>query len=158
MDKHLAKTAKTLLKNVGKHAKRIVLGRESLRDALSGVAEDADRLKRVAKGATAPGNHHHASQLVEKGRRAYNEKDFERAEKYFREAIVEDPRYALAQTYLGSTYYQLNRIREATIAWTKAIEIDPSSDAAAKAQQRLRRVQMRKDAVIADIERSIRGE
>lgn len=158
MDKQVAKTAKTLLKNVGKHAKRVMLGRESLRDAVDGVAEDADRLKRVAKGAKAPGNHHRAAQLVEKGRRAYNEKEFGRAEKYFQQALEEDPRYALAYTYLGSTYYQLQRYNEATTAWTKAIEIDPASDAAAKAQQRLRRIQARKESVIADIERSIRGE
>lgn len=158
MDKHLAKNAKTLLKNVGKHAKRVFMGRESIRDAVGGVAGDIDRVKRVAKGMRAPGNHHRAAQLVEKGRKAYNEKDYERAERYFHEALVEDPRYGLAYTYLGSTFYQLQRIREATMMWTKAIEIDPSSDAAYKAEQRLRRVKARKDAVIADIERAIRGE
>jgi tetratricopeptide (TPR) repeat protein len=158
MDKHLAKTAKTLLKNVGKHAKRVILGRESVRDAVGGISGDAGRLKRVAKGAKAPGDHQFAAQLVEKGRRAFNEKDYERAERHFLDALVEDPRYALAYTYLGSTYYHLQRIREAALMWTKAIEIDPHSDAASKAEQRLRRVQMRKKAVIADIERSIRGE
>jgi tetratricopeptide (TPR) repeat protein len=158
MDRHLAKTAKTLLKNVGIHAKRVVMGRESVRDALGGISDDAGRLKRVAKGAKAPGSHRRAAQLVEKGRRAYNEKNFENAEKLFREALVEDPRYALAYTYLGSTYYQLNRLSEATMMWSKAIETDPHSDAASKAEQRLRRIQMRKNEVIADIERSIRGE
>ena len=158
MDKRFAKTAKTVIKNIGIHAKRVVMRRESLRNALDGIADDTDRLKRVAKGAKAPGDHHAAAQYVEKGRRAYNEKDFNRAEEYFHKAIIEDPYYALAYTYLGSTYYQLQRLSEATGMWMKAIEIDPASDAAAKAQQRLRRVKLRKEAVIADIERSIRGE
>ncbi|NUM52310.1 MAG: tetratricopeptide repeat protein [Candidatus Hydrogenedentes bacterium] len=158
MDKHVAKTAKTLLKNVGKHAKRVFMGRESIRDAVDGISDDADRLKRVAKGSKAPGDHRRAAQYVEKGRRAYNEKDFARAEEYFHQAIVEDPNYALAYTYLGSTYYQMQRLTDAQGMWAKAIAIDPGSDAAAKAQQRLRRVQHRKEQVIADIERSIRGE
>ena len=80
MDKHLAKTAKTLLKNVGKHVKRIVLRRESVKSAVTGLVDDADRLKRAAKGAKAPGDHHRASQLVEKGRKAYNEKQYAEAE------------------------------------------------------------------------------
>lgn len=158
MDKDVAKTAKTVLKNVGKHAKRVLFGRESIRDAIDGISGDADRLKRAAKGAKAPGDHKRAAQYVEKGRRAYNEKDWARAEDCFHQAIIEDPNYALAYTYLGSTYYQQQRISQATSMWTKAIAIDPGSDAAAKAQQRLRRVQQRKEQVVADIERSIRGE
>jgi len=158
MDKHLAKTARTLIKNVGKHMKRIVLRRESLRDAVEGVLDDAGRLQRVAKSAGAPGDHHRASQLVEKGRRMYNEKRYPEAEDCFRRAIIEDPAYALAYTYLGSALYQQQRMRDATMMWTKAIELDPGSDAAAKAEQRLKRVKLRKDAVIADIERSIRGD
>ncbi|MBM3290341.1 MAG: hypothetical protein FJY92_09335, partial [Candidatus Hydrogenedentes bacterium] len=150
MDRHIAKTAKTLLKNVGIHVKRVIAGRESLRDAMDGISGDADRLQRVAKGARAPGDHKRAAEYVEKGRRAYNEKDFAKAEDYFHRAIIEDPRYALAYTYLGSAYYQMQRISEATGMWMKAIEIDPGSDAATRAQQRLRRVQQRKEAVVAD--------
>jgi len=112
----------------------------------------------VAKGAKAPGSHHLASQYVEKGRRAYNDKNFKMAEDLFRHAIIENPRYALAFTYLGSTLYNLQRINDATSMWMKAIEVDPDSEAAAKAMRHLRRVKWRKDAVIADIERSIRGE
>ncbi len=156
MDRHFAKTAKTVLKNVGKHAKRVMLGRETIRDAFDGISSDADRLKRVAKGSTAPGNHKSAAKFVEKGRRAYNEKDFTSAEKHFQDALTEDPRYALAYTYLGSTYYQQHRLSEATLMWSKAIEVDPHSDAAAKAEQRLGRVKMRKQAVITEIEEHIR--
>ncbi|HRI89621.1 MAG TPA: hypothetical protein PLJ47_12210 [Candidatus Hydrogenedentes bacterium] len=158
MDKHVSKTARTLLKNVATRLKRVALGRESLRDAFDGITDDADRLKRAAKGAKAPGSHHKASQYVEKGRRAYNDKNYEMAEDFFRRAIIEDPQYALAFTYLGSTLYNLQRISDATHMWMKAIELEPGSDAARKAEQRLRKVKSRKDAVIADIERSIRGD
>ena len=156
MNKYFAKTAKTVLKNVGKHVKRVMLGRETIRDAFDGISSDAGRLKRVAKSSTAPGDHKRAAQLVERGRRAYNAKDFAGAEEYFQEALTEDPRYALAYTYLGSTYYQQHRLSEATMMWSKAIEVDPDSDAAAKAEQRLGRVNMRKKAVIAEIEQHIR--
>lgn len=158
MDKHLAKTARTFVKNVSTRIKRVLMGRESLREAVHGVASDADRVKRAAKGARAPGSHRQAADYVESGRKAYNDKDYERAECLFRRAIIEDPKYALAHTYLGSALYQLQRVREATLMWTKAIELDPESDAAQKAERHLRRVRMRKDQVIEDIERSIRGD
>lgn len=156
MDKYFAKTAKTVLKNVGKHAKRVMMGRESIRDAFDGISGDADRLKRAAKASSAPGDHKRAAQLVERGRRAYNKKDFASAEECFQDALTEDPRYALAYTYLGSTYYQQHRLSEATMMWSRAIEVDPHSDAAAKAEQRLGRVNLRKKAVIAEIEEHIR--
>ena len=155
LNKHVTKTVKALCKNLFVHTKRLILRKEALRDAFDGVSHDAGRLKRAA---TAPSDHHHAAKLVEKGRRAYNEKQYERAEKCFNRAIVHDPQYGLAYTYLGSTYYQMQRIREADMMWAKAIEVNPHSDAAYKAEQRLRRVKATKDAIIADIERTIKGE
>lgn len=155
MDKRVVKTGRTFIKNVVKHVKWVLLGRESWRDARDGIAEDGGKLKRVMKGKKYKGDHQLAARLVEKGRRAYNERRFESAENFFRQAIIEDPVYGLAYTYLGSTLYKQQRIGEATTMWMRAIQIDPASEAAAKAQQRLSRVKQRKDAYISTLEQDL---
>ena len=148
----LSKTTKTYAKNLGKHVKRVLLRQESLRDAVAGISSDSGKLSRAVKGNRKPGDHHMAARLVEKGRKAYNQKNYPGAEKFLRKAVLEDPQYALAYCYLGSTMYKLDCLREAILYWTKAMEAEPGSDAAARAERSLKRIELQKKNVIADLE------
>ena len=152
MEKSLFRNASTFARNVAAHGKRLLLKQETLDDVLEGVSKDTDKFKRAVKNVKSEGKYFEATRLTEKGRRAYNDKDFTKAEDYFRRAIVADATYALAYTYLGTTLYRQERLRDATQYWLKAVEVAPGSDAAAKAERYLRNIKLRKDAVIAELE------
>ncbi len=155
MDSFLSKTAKTYTKNLGKHVKRILLGQESVRKAAADISRDSEKLAREVKSSKKRGDHHRAARLVEKGRKAFNQKRYAAAESCFHKAILEDVQYALAYYYLGSAMYKQERLREATYYWTKAMEAEPGSEAALRAEQSLRRISMHKKDVIASLEERI---
>jgi len=152
MGKSLFKSASTFARNVATHGKRLLLKQETLDNVVESVSKDTDKLKRAVKNAKSEGRYLEATRLTEKGRRAYNDKNFTKAEEYFRQAIVADPTYPLPYTYLGSTLYKQERFRDATQFWLKAIEVAPGSDAAARAEKHLRAIKMKKDEVIAELE------
>jgi len=148
----VAKNAKTYAKNLGKHFKRVVLRQESVRDAAAGIADDSDRLKRAIKGSRKPGDHHRAARYVEKGRKLYNQKRYAVAEEAFRKALLEDSKYALAHYYMGLAMYKQDKLREAIKYWTNAMQLEPGSDAATRAEKSLSRVRMQQKDVIAALE------
>lgn len=152
MGKSLFRSASTFARNVATHGKRLLFRQETLDDVVEGVSKDADKLKRAVKNAKSEGRYLEATRLTEKGRRAYNDKNFVKAEDYFRQAIVADASYPLAYTYLGSALYKQEKIRDATQYWLKAIEMAPGSDAAARAEKHLRAIKTKKDEVIAELE------
>lgn len=80
---------------------------------------------------------HDAHKWLEAGRRAYNAKEYAKAEVYFRKALAEDPAYGWAHYYLGNTLYKLKRQGEALESWQKTVLLDPKSDSAEKARQKL---------------------
>jgi len=131
------KTTKTYLKNLAKHAKWIVTRNESVGEAIQGIRKDSKKLaKTVTTGAPTTGGKT-ARKITEEARHAYNEHRYESAEELLRSAIIEDPKYALAFTYLGHTLYKQGKIEEAVQYWTKATIIDPDSDAAKRAQRKI---------------------
>jgi tetratricopeptide (TPR) repeat protein len=125
------------------------------REALDGFVDESRRLGRAIKDVRSPHDHHAAAQLLERGRRAFNEKDLKRAEDYFRRALIEDPHYALAHTYLGVVLYKQERLREAILCWNKAVELDPGSDAAHRAERHLKGIRLRKRDVITSLEEDL---
>ena len=155
MANHFGKTAKVFAKNLGKRVKRVALGRESAMEAIGNVAEESKRLGKVARDTK--GTHRHAAHYVEKGRRAFNNKRYERAEEYFRRALNHDPTYALAYTYQGDALYKMDQVNKALYAWSKAVEVDPGSDAAAKAQKKLSRMRAKSVGLVDELEERVQG-
>ncbi|GMW01945.1 MAG: hypothetical protein AMXMBFR84_30810 [Candidatus Hydrogenedentota bacterium] len=157
MAKDIGKTVSTYAKNLGKHLKRLATRKEDAGDVLKGIAGDSRKLKRAIQSNRGPYDHQSAAKLLERGRKHYNEKDFARAEECFRKAILMDAEYALAHTYMGNVMYKKDLLREAVTYWTKAIDLAPFSDAAVKAESKLRRVNFKRDAVIQDLEDSVKA-
>jgi len=101
-------------------------------------------------------DHKRASGYLERGRVYYNKKRYEKAEHYFRKSIDRDPQYALAHYYLGLALYRKDDSSAAVRAWNRAKEVEPGSDAAAKADKKLDYVKGHMVRVINDLEERIR--
>jgi len=67
----------------------------------------------------------HAPAAINLGTIHYNERDFERAEHYYRRATESDPEYALAFFDLGNVLDELQRLPEAIAAYERALELVP---------------------------------
>lgn len=67
----------------------------------------------------------HAPAAINLGTIFYNERDFERAEHYYRRATESDPEYALAFFDLGNVLDELQRLPEAIAAYERALELVP---------------------------------
>lgn len=78
-----------------------------------------------------------AIDLVKSGMKAFNNKSYHEAEELFRRAAGKDPGYGRAHAYLGNALYKQKRLTDAVTAWNKAIEVEPSSDAADLAREKL---------------------
>jgi tetratricopeptide (TPR) repeat protein len=76
---------------------------------------------------------------VKSGVGAYNAKNYDEAVEEFQYALECDPKYARALTYLGNTYYKMDRLPEAVKLWNRAVLAEPKSDAAKNAQGKLSR-------------------
>jgi tetratricopeptide (TPR) repeat protein len=93
------------------------------------------RLRRARKN-------HARQEAIEAATRAiayYNAREYDRAEVQFRAATSKDGTYARAFYGLGNTLAKLGKNTEARMAWMKAAEVDPESECAAKAQEKLKR-------------------
>ena len=108
--------------------------------ALRTISEDTQKLGKIATHQGASDERKEAIRLTRKGRSAYNQKDYEKAERYFRRAVEEDSGYALACTYLGHTLYKQGLAQKAVEWWQRAIDVDPRSEAAAKAQKKIQHI------------------
>ena len=93
-----------------------------------------------------------AIRRVEKGIERYNTRRYVEAEELFRQAIALDPGYARAHCYLGNTLHKLGSPEEAVFEWKKAVIVDPESDAAAKAKDKLDKVAAHNTAVARSLE------
>jgi len=142
MSNGLWPNTKTFAKNVWLRVHGVLTHRFSVRDALNGMRRDGKKLRRTL--APSDSKRREATHVAEKARRAYNKKDYVRAEKGFRKAIAADPGYALAHTYLGHCLYQLGRLDDAVGSWRRAIEAEPNSDAAQSARKKIGHVQKNK--------------
>jgi len=105
--------------------------------------EMLEHARDVVTGYFKPGTSNdrkRAIQTVKRGMKAFNAKQYADAEELFRRAISRDPTYARAHAYLGNTLYKGKRQMEAMCAWQKAIEVEPGSDAADMAQEKIQRI------------------
>lgn len=120
-------------------------------------AEGANRIREAAK-TEAIENHKKASRLLEHGRKHYNKRRYKKAQRYFAGAVSYDPEYALAYYFQGLVRYQLNFSDAASASWKQAIKVDPGSEAALKAKEKIERVHSQTVRVVDELEQQIRGE
>ena len=151
MSGRVYKSARAFVKNVWIHVKRVIQGKESASEAFDQVTNDTKRLRSEMKHSRGSHDHAYAARLVERGRKAYNQKQYREAEGFFRDATHEDPNYALAHTYLGNALYKLQRSGDAMYAWTKAMEVDPYSKAGQQAALKMKNMKSKKDRTINDL-------
>lgn len=148
MSRSIFYMTQTFVENAVKHLARAVSRGESVGEAASGIRRDARKLRRAfASSRGDKGDRREAASKVEEGRQHYNQKRYERAEEAFRDAILSDPSYGLAYTYLGHTLYKTGRTNEAVLYWQQALDKDPGSDGARKASRKLRMMDEKKKAV-----------
>lgn len=101
-------------------------------------------------------DHREASGMLERGRKYYNKKNFERAEHYFRKAVASDDSYGLAHYYSGLARYKLDDSDGALEAWRRAIQVEPGSDAAFKADRKIDYVRKHMTRAINELESNVR--
>ena len=147
---------RTVLRNLRWHLVSLLTRRESLRAAWHGIVKDFRKLGRqLSTDEETEEEIKRAKKLVNKGRKAYNEKNYQEAEEYFRMSINEHADYVWAHTYLGHALYYQGRTREAINAWTRATRLDTSSEAAGKARQKLQYVERKQGDVVRELEERI---
>lgn len=98
------------------------------------------------------GNHKEATALLERGRKAYNSKNYPRAELLFRQAIDEDDSYGKAHYYLGLVMYKLHDSQGAVRAWKRASEVDPGGPMGLKAERKLNYVKGHLDRTVTELQ------
>jgi len=144
MPRGIFKDIRTFTKNIVRHVSFVVRRRESVRDALSGVASDAKKLRKHVGDQHSSERRKAALKLVKQGREAYNAKNDTLAEKFFRDAVLADEKCALGYAYLGNALYRQGRTSEAENYWRRATMVDPSSEGADKAFRSLQRLAQKK--------------
>lgn len=158
MSKNILSSAATFAKNVGLHTRLLISREETPGEAWAEITKDAQKLRRVIVKAGATSSESEADQLVEEGRRAYNVKDYDKAERFFRQAIVADSNHCMAHTYLGYALYKMGRLGEAEGCWNRAIDVAPTLKAGDKARQKLLHLEKKKKQAVNDIEDRLRGQ
>lgn len=156
MGKRFLSSAGTFAKNVGLHARRLAKREETPGEAWAELAKDARKLKRALAKAAVTQTEKEVEQLVEHGRRAYNVKDYEKAEAFFRQALVDNKDHCLAHTYLGYTLYKVGRFGEAETCWNRALDVATTLEAGEKARRKLLHLQRKKEQALHNIEDRIR--
>lgn len=155
--KSLFHGAVTYVRNVGKHVQRVAAREEGATEAIQEMSRDAKKLARLTQKRDATPSHKRAKDLAKKGREAYNNKSYKEAEQHFHDAVLEDGHYALAYLHMGDACYQQSKYNEAIAAWRHAIAADPGSDAAAKAQTKLNRIEASKERTVQELQDRIRN-
>jgi Tfp pilus assembly protein PilF len=125
--------------------------------ALKSAAEEYFQKVKVPHSPTPDVDHKQASRYLEQGRKYYNSKQYSRAEQYFSKATEWDPHYALAFYYRGLAAIKLNDSDAANRYWQRAIDVDPKSDAAAKAERKLSYIQRHIRRVTSELEDRQKG-
>ena len=141
MAKSLSKRLKTFFHETGRHLARAVRREEPAGEALAEIWAQTRRLGRGARGRHRSKGRQEAVNFAKRGTQAYNRREYAQAEALFRKAIEDDPHYARAHTYLGNALYKQTRVLEAVQQWQIAIRVEPDSEAAQEAQEKIFRLQ-----------------
>ena len=120
------------------HARRIARFEEGPADFILSGIEKSKHFFRHRFRPTSK-ERKQAIHYVKSGVAAYNAKNYDEAVEEFEYALECDPKYARALTYLGNTYYKMDRLTEALKQWNRAVAAEPKSDAAKNAQAKLSR-------------------
>lgn len=113
---------------------------EDTESSVTGWIKSRLRRRRMLKTLPEPVSdyeHKQAARHLENGREYYNKKRYKKALKYFQKAAATDGRYGLAYYYLGLALYKTDRPKGARSAWRRAIDVDPESEAADRAREKL---------------------
>ncbi len=124
--------------------------------ALDIIHRAGGRFPRDLVSRSERGNRKEASSLLERGRKYYNRKNFEKAEEYFRGALEADEAYVRAHYFLGLARYKRDDAEGAIKAWKRAAKLNPSDPFAAKADRKIRYVQGHLNRAINELEGRIR--
>jgi tetratricopeptide (TPR) repeat protein len=149
-------SAKNYVKNLSIHLRLFLRRKESLREVWQRVARDAKRTAEPVVDIDLSTPRARAVQLVKSGRTKYHARDYETAEKCFRSALLEDPRFTLALTFLGNALYKQGHHDDATAAWQRAYTLEPTSDAGLKAYQKLKHLGLAGSNGVAQLEEAAR--
>lgn len=126
-----------------------------LLDAVTGlfltILEPLKRLRHSSPDLPEVGDRRRAANLVETGRKYYNQKRYHKAERCFKKAVLSDESYALAHYYHGLALYQVNLPNAARFAWIRATEVDPESEAAKKAHGKLTKKLVTRSKTVQDL-------
>jgi tetratricopeptide (TPR) repeat protein len=106
-------------------------------------------------GPPERGDHKEAVVTLERGRKAYNAKNYPRAEELFRQAVLSDEAYSKAHYYLGLALYKQGDSQGAQRAWKRATEVDPTGSMGLKAQRKLGYMRKGTDRVINELRERI---
>ena len=151
MGKGIFSSTKSYAKNLATHVRRLLTRQETAGEALTRIKSDSLKLKHSLGSSESDKGSKEALRLLRKGRTYYNAQDYDAAETYFQNAVAQDPQCTLALTYLGHTFYQTNRLKEAKAAWQRAYTSDPHSRAGMKALKKLRHVAKGEAEVIQEL-------
>jgi len=154
--KSFTSTISTFAKNIGLHIKRVATRQQTPAEAWVETLKDVDKLRHAFAKVKLSESEREAEQLVDAGRQAYNVKDYEKAEAFFRQAIVADKNHCLAHTYLGYALYKMGRLTEAEGSWQRALAVAPNFQAGEKARQKLLHLEKKKKQAVNDIEERLR--
>ncbi|NLV44304.1 MAG: tetratricopeptide repeat protein [Candidatus Hydrogenedentes bacterium] len=90
------------------------------------------------------------------GIRLYNGKRFSEALRAFEESVEYDPQYGRAHLYYGNAQYKLRNYEEALASWQCVIRIEPNSDIAEKAREKLERIQSKEKQTVREMTEHLR--
>jgi tetratricopeptide (TPR) repeat protein len=102
------------------------------------------------------GNHREATALLERGRKAYNAKNYPRAEVLFRQAVDADESYGKAHYFLGLVLYKLHDSEGAIRAWKRSSEVDPGGPMRYKAERKINYVNKHLDRTVNELKDRLR--
>lgn len=134
------------------HATRLEKGEIRFGGFLRVVGLETKKLLYRASKGESTHQRKQAIELVKRGMVDYNEKRYKDASDLFRRAARKDPDYGRAHAYLGNALYKQNFITDAITAWNKAIEVEPNSDAADLAKEKLQKVTKPKEGLFDVVE------
>ncbi len=99
-----------------------------VRDGFTPTIAESESTSRIYEwlNKLSPQNSHESRQLYFRGRVAFDNKDFNRAENDFRRALNLDPNLALAANHIGRIYFQRKNYSTTHIWYQQAIDLAPN--------------------------------
>lgn len=123
-----------------------------LTDSVVSQLEALVRKPKTVRTTATKFDHRHAASSLEKGRRCYNKKHYEKAQTLFAKALEYDPEYTQARYFYGLVLYKLDRTQDAVTQWHAVIDLAPSSVFAAKSRSKIDKIKSNISRVVGELE------